>query len=26
MLLFTCTQKLTYSQLNVPHGANKQKE
>ena len=23
--LFACTQKLTYSQLNLPHGTNKQK-
>jgi len=24
--IFTCTQKLTYSQLNLPHGTNKQQE
>jgi len=23
---FTCTQKLTYSQPNLPHGTNEQKE
>jgi len=22
---FTCTQKLMYSQLNLPHGTNKQR-
>jgi len=24
--IFACTQKLTYSQLNLPHGTNKQEE